>query len=92
MIMFSCVVSRKTPRDGKLEIPAGAMAELRPASAVVLRGESAPVRLVTMPCTCRGPEAHEHYFLESDVLKSLPIDARVDVAFDAATRRVTITL
>ena len=55
MLLFETVVSRKTPLDGRLEIP-GSLADRlastgEPLSVVVL-GEEETVQLDEMACTC----------------------------------------
>ena len=76
-------VSRKTPRDGKLEICAE-FAELlgkAPGGIVVRMGDSntaRPAAVVTMPCGCAGPEQHvTHHFLQAEAFKSLTPESRV---------------
>ncbi|MDQ6830764.1 MAG: hypothetical protein M3081_18030 [Gemmatimonadota bacterium] len=76
-------MSRKTPRDGKLEITAesatqlGRLADLQVAVGAT-RGAG---RVASMPCTCRGQgDAHVHWFLESDSLKALVPGDTVTVA------------
>lgn len=88
-------VSRKTPADGKLEITKVAAAALEPLGGrfpvVVDRREGLGV-LGTMPCTCRGAERpHVHYFVESDLCRTLSPGSEVEVAFDRAGGRLLIT-
>ena len=84
-------VSRKTPKDGKLELTERSAAQLSGLSsqfAVVVNGESGVGALHTMSCTCRGADhAHTHHFLRSELLKRLPVDSdvSVDLLEDAAT-------
>ena len=88
MVLFETVVSRKTPLDGRLEIPASLADRLsstgEPLSIVVL-GEQESVQLEEMSCTCAKAAAggaHVHNFLSSEVLKSLPAGANVSLAVD----------
>ena len=88
-------VSRKTPRDGKLEI-SRAIADRLEAVGVPLRaewrGDDAAASLIRMSCTCGGGDArHEHHFLESSVLRALPVGEDVDLTLDEADARVTVT-
>ena len=84
-------VSRKTPKDGKLEITERAAASLSglPSEfAVVVDGERGVGTLQTTSCTCRGADdAHTHHFLQSELLKRLPAetDVSIDLLEDAAT-------
>lgn len=88
MLLFETVVSRKTPLDGRLEIPASLADRLsstgEPLSIVVL-GEEESVQLEEMSCTCAKAAAggaHVHSFLSSEVLKALPAGANVSLAVD----------
>jgi hypothetical protein len=88
-------VSRKTPRDGRLEISPGAAARLGEIGSVLRAewsGATGPANLVSMSCTCGGAEAkHDHYFLESAVLRTLPVGQEVDLALESSTVRVVMT-
>ena len=89
-------VSRKTPRDGKLEISPAAAARLEAAAASTLSadwlGATAPAALVSMTCTCgAGDGTHEHRFLQSEVFRSLPVGQQVDLTLDSDTVRVAVT-
>ena len=88
-------VSRKTPRDGKLEISPGAAArlgEIGPDLRAEWSGSSGPATLASMSCTCGGAGAtHDHYFLESAVLRTLPVGQEVDLALESSTVRVAMT-
>jgi hypothetical protein len=82
-------VSRKTARDGKHEVSADAAARLRALSSpfdVIVDGVADRGRLVPMPCTCR-PEAHEHWFIEANALRSLEAgrEATTSVSVDGST-------
>ena len=76
-------VSRKTPGDGRLEITRDAARPLRALPAefdVEVNGASGVGRVAEMPCTCRGEgERHVHYFLESELLKALPVGGEVSL-------------
>jgi hypothetical protein len=84
-------VSRKTPKDGKLEITDSAAARvctLPTRFTIVVNGDHGVGSLDTMSCTCRGADhAHTHHFLRSELLKRLPVDSdvSVDLLEDAAT-------
>lgn len=78
-------VSRKTPGDGKLEIPRSlvpAITALADPFPLAVEGREHRGTLVSMECSCRGAEsAHVHYFLSSGALMSLApqTSVRVDV-------------
>ncbi|MEP6689975.1 MAG: hypothetical protein ABJD07_02395 [Gemmatimonadaceae bacterium] len=69
-------VSRKTPLDGKLEIPAEAATLLLAARSfhVTLENSTALARVSLLACSCakanRSGE-HQHHFLESELLRRL---------------------
>ena len=88
-------VSRKTPRDGKLEISASAAARLAPLAArmtVSWDGTTAPAELSELACTCaRAGGAHHHHFLQSRILTTLPVGAEVDLFLRAGTVSVELT-
>ena len=66
-------VSRKTARDGKHEISVDTALRLRALAAplpIVVDGVADRATVAAMPCTCR-PEAHEHWFIQSEALRSL---------------------
>ena len=90
MFIEQRTVSRKTPRDGKLEISAVAAAQLESlGDSFPLRTESSEgrARLDSMSCTCEKAAAsgqHLHHFLESDVLRALEPGTDVRVAIDDA--------
>jgi hypothetical protein len=87
-------VSRKTPGDGKLEITRPAarqLAQSGPAFTIDVAGRTGLATLGDFECTCRGPEErHVHYFLESELLKGLEPNTRIDVDFDATQRRLVV--
>lgn len=75
-------VSRKTARDGKHEITAETAARLRglsPTFDVTVDGVSDTASIASMACTCRGPEAHQHWFLESNALRSMEVGREATV-------------
>ena len=88
-------VSRKTPRDGKLEISPAAATRLRELPGqlrVEWGGEAAPATIVSMSCNCGGSEQqHEHYFLESEIFRTLPVGEDVDVALESGVVHVAMT-
>jgi hypothetical protein len=87
-------VSRKTPRDGKLEITKRAAGALLPLGAlrVAWQGEHALATVGTMACTCRGSDKpHEHYFVQSELLKALEVGAEVDLSLNAGDGILTLT-
>ena len=66
-------VSRKTARDGKHEISPDTAARLRTLAMplnVIVDGVRDRGSVASMPCTCR-PEAHEHWFIQSEALRAL---------------------
>ena len=87
-------VSRKTLADGKLEITKSAAGRLEPLGAqfpVLVDGEVGDGVLGTMPCTCRGHDKpHVHYFVESDLLRSLAAGSEVDLFLDENARRLLV--
>ena len=98
LLLLQTVVSRKTPLDGRLEIPLS-LAERLSASgeplAVSLLGEEEPVQLEEMACTCAkagASGAHVHNFLSSEILKSLPAGANVSLAVDVEEGLIRIEL
>ena len=77
------VVSRKTARDGKHEISPDLAARLRQVAStldVVVDGVADRASIASMPCTCQGPEAHEHWFLESSALRSMEVGREATLA------------
>ena len=88
-------VSRKTPNDGKLEISRAAadrLAEVEPPIIVEWSGESGPAALSTFDCTCaKADGAHIHHFLESPILRSLPVGEEVDLILRAGAISVALT-
>ena len=86
-------VSRKTARDGKHEISADTAARLlrlSPMLDLIVDGVPDTASVTPMACTCRGPEAHEHWFLESNALRSMAVgrEAVLSLAPDGRTIEV----
>jgi hypothetical protein len=66
-------ISRKTARDGKHEISEATASRLGALASplhVLVDGVSDRGTVASMACTCR-PEAHEHWFIEAEALRSL---------------------
>lgn len=87
-------VSRKTPGDGKLEITkvaADSLESLGASFPVLLDGQPGDAHVGSMPCTCRGGDKpHVHYFVESDLFRSLTAGSTVDLVLDDAGKRLLI--
>ena len=87
-------VSRKTPGDGKLEVTKAAATRLEslgPRFPVVVDDRQADARLGSMPCTCRGDETpHVHFFVESELLRSLAAGSIVNLILDPAGSRLVV--
>jgi hypothetical protein len=65
-----------------------------PLSVTVL-GTDQPARLEEMACTCARATTtgtHIHHFLSSEILKSLPADANVNMAVDVERGHILINL
>lgn len=97
MLHLNTVVSRKTPLDGRLEIPEALAQRLSAADiplAVLLHGEEAAAHVEEMACTCaKGAGSnHVHRFLSSDALRSLPAGANVELAVDVDEGLIRIGL
>jgi len=91
------VVSRKTPLDGRLEIPESLAHRLITSDAplvVSIPGAQEAVRVEEMPCACaKGAGGnHVHHFLAAEALKSLPVGANVNLAVDVDEGSVRIEL
>ena len=88
-------VSRKTPRDGKLEISEAAAAHLANMGEeihVEWNGARATATVSAFTCTCaKGGGPHDHHFLQSPIFTSLPVGAGVDLILRAGTVRVELT-
>jgi hypothetical protein len=87
-------VSRKTPGDGRLEITqvaAGKLESLGKRFPMIVDAQVGEARLGSMPCTCRGGDKpHVHYFVESDLLRSLVAGSDVDLVLDADGKRLVV--
>ena len=86
-------VSRKTARDGKHEISGTLASRLRSLSDtldVIVDGVADRASIASMPCTCQGPEPHEHWFLESNALRAMEAgrEARVALGDDGRTLEI----
>jgi hypothetical protein len=84
-------VSRKTPLDGKLEVPPRLAAELDRLGdpfGVAALGDSGTGRREEMSCTCAKSAGapHVHQFVVSDVLRRLAPGAVVDLEVDDDAR------
>ena len=80
------IVSRKTPRDGKLEISSPTVETLGGEGARVavrVDGQPGDATVVSMPCHCKGDTKHVvHVFLESEVFQALIPDSSVIMTLD----------
>src|SRR4051794_33327074 len=87
-------VSRKTAKDGRLEITKRAaekFSALNGSFKVDLSGTQSSASLGTMECTCRGEDnPHVHYFIQSPALQALAAGDEVDVDLDVESRVVRI--
>jgi hypothetical protein len=96
MIHESRTVSRKTPRDGKLEISptaASVVAGFGTEFDLETDGLASRARLIGLPCTCTkaaASGAHVHFFLESEPLKSLAPESVVRVEIEKDAKRVRV--
>ena len=94
-----CLVSRKTPRDGRLEISAAATALLGSLGVevpvVAPEGEGVG-RLESLECTCEKGAAegvrHVHNFVHSSLFMSLTAGSEVRVQLDEATGTLRIEM
>jgi hypothetical protein len=87
-------VSRKTPGDGMLEITKPVAERLRAVGTafdLTTPAGDGSATLTSMPCTCRGAEnPHEHWFLESDLLRNLTPGREVDLTLRGT--RITVEI
>ena len=96
MIAENRTVSRKTRRDGKLEISpsaASVIAAFGDDFQLETDGIAARGRLIGMPCTCSKATSngsHVHYFVESESLKLLAPAAVVRVEIEKGTQTVRV--
>jgi hypothetical protein len=59
---------------------------------VSLGADEAAARIDQMTCTCRGADApHEHYFVESTILRGLTEGAEVDLSLEPRTKTLLVT-
>ena len=92
-ILDVTTVSRKTPRDGKLEVTQAVSERLTsvgPSLEVVVDDSRATGAIEAMACTCARADGagHVHYFLVSEVLRTLEPEARVSLGLDVEQRVV----
>ena len=95
MLTVTTIVSRKTPLDGRLEVPASLADRLQATGVplvLALSGMESPVNVEAMACTCAkgAGNNHEHHFLRAESLKALTPDARVTLLVDLEAGRVDI--
>ena len=96
MIHENRTVSRKTPRDGKLEISptaASVVAGFGNEFDLETGGRAARARLIGLPCMCTNAAAdgaHVHFFLESEPLKGLAPETVVRVEIETDAKRVRV--
>ena len=88
-------VSRKTPRDGRLEITpesAERLAALGDDFALASGGTAGRARLHTMPCGCAkgASSGHVHHFVESPLLMALVPETSVLIELEEATETVRV--
>jgi hypothetical protein len=86
LIHLTTIVSRKTPLDGRLEIPeslAVRLGDIDHSLTVQVKGEVVPGVLEDMACTCnKAGGNHTHHFLVAEQLKSLPAGAAARLTVD----------
>lgn len=86
IILETTSVSRKTPRDGRLEIRRETAERIRDAGAamtVQVGDAEGPGAVVTMPCGCKGATTHvEHVFLQAEGLRVLSPELSVELSLD----------
>jgi len=97
LLHANAVVSRKTPLDGRLEIPESLADRLSAAEAplaAALLGDESPVRVEEMACTCaKGAGGnHVHHFIAGESLKALPAGVNVSLAVDLEQGLIRIEL
>lgn len=94
MLTFTTLVSRKTPLDGRLEIPASLADRLvssGEALALSFQGTEVAANVEAMACTCaKGGGNHEHHFLTAEALKELAPDSSVTLLIDLDTGRIEL--
>ena len=98
MLHLTTSVSRKTPLDGRLEIPVSLADRLSSTGeplAVLLHGSEDAVQLEVMACTCAKAGAggqHVHHFLAGETLRALPAGANVSLDVDLDQGLIRIEL
>jgi hypothetical protein len=98
MLHFQTIVSRKTPFDGRLEIPESLSIRLADAESTLtvrLEGAESPVNLEVMACNCAKSTRtgqHEHHFLSAEILRALPPGMPVMLAVDVDSGQVRIEI
>ena len=94
MLTFTTNVSRKTPLDGRLEIPASLADRLSSSGeplSLSLQGSEESVNVEAMACTCsKAGGHHEHHFLAAESLKGLAPNSTVTLAVDLETGRIEL--
>jgi len=87
-------ISRKTPADGKIEITkvaASRLESLGRAFTVRVGDADGQARMGEMPCTCRGKDVpHVHYFVESELFRSLVPGSTIALLIDDAVPRLLV--
>ena len=83
-------VGRKTPGDGKVELPPDDAAALANITAVSVEGRRTEARVTAMPCGCR-PEAHVHHFLASDAFRAFAPGAKLVLTVDGQEQTVEVS-
>lgn len=88
MLTLKTSVSRKTPLDGRLEIPGSLADHLgmieEPLTVQLYEGQDR-AQVEEMACTCAKAAAggsHVHYFLSSNILRALHGGSNVNIAVD----------
>ena len=89
--MEEVTVSRKTPVDGKLEVPmelAARLDRLGDRFGVTALGEEGTATRETMACTCAKSAGapHVHQFVVSDLMRRLTAGAVVQLEVDDNAR------
>ena len=95
MLLERRTVSRKTPRDGRLEISAEAAARLAPLGVefvLTTGGATGRGRLEAMPCGCAkgAGGGHVHHFVESPLLMALVPESTVLVELDEGSGAIGV--
>jgi hypothetical protein len=99
MLLERRTVSRKTPRDGRLEISAESAARLTALASertgelrVTTGGATGRGRLEAMPCGCAkgAGGGHVHHFVESPLLMALVPETTVLVELEESTETVRV--